>query len=432
MQFCQTGGCKHVFLAYSTSKHSKKVSVAESVKLQKKRLNIYGIFSAILLLLLTFSNTNYAQPPLSIDGWQIKKQGDVFISHPDEDSDFVYTLYLVTPFNGLDLSKVFVAFSKSMAYKWGNVNSCSEVKKILTHNPNIPFLNECNLSIQEGDKTSFITFMGYVKNGFLRYCSVESPKLNKVRKTYLKEARTHFKKILDYDAKSLPVTNANLWIRPAKTAAQKAITKDSLYMTFIQRTKIEFFDSAYISRLSDSIGRVMKYEQEFAVRTKETNKFCPNQIVEPCHSKNHAYYILIEKSKYRLFLCDSTGWLVSYPVVFGAGGGENKEVEGDRKTPEGYFHILSKRVHGKWDKFLAIDYPTKEDVEKFNKLKTNGKITKKAKIGGSIGIHGTWPHEDFVIDRCKNWTDGCISMKNSDIDELYNFVYNGMLVEIEK
>ena len=34
------------------------------------------------------------------------------------------------------------------------------------------------------------------------------------------------------------------------------------------------------------------------------------------------------------------------------------------------------------------------------------KFLRSARIGGGIGIHGTWPHEDFQIDRYKNWTHG--------------------------
>ena len=74
---------------------------------------------------------------------------------------------------------------------------------------------------------------------------------------------------------------------------------------------------------------------------------------------------------------------------------------------------------------MSIDYPTQESREKFNQRKQRGEIPAHARIGGSIGIHGTWPHEDFVIDRYKNWTEGCISMKNEDVKEIYAFTRPG-------
>ena len=80
---------------------------------------------------------------------------------------------------------------------------------------------------------------------------------------------------------------------------------------------------------------------------------------------------------------------------------------------------------------MTLDYPTAESIEKFNLRKQRGEIPANAKIGGGVGIHGTWPHEDSVIDRYKNWTEGCISMKNQDVTELYAFTRTGTKVTIQ-
>jgi murein L,D-transpeptidase YafK len=143
-------------------------------------------------------------------------------------------------------------------------------------------------------------------------------------------------------------------------------------------------------------------------------------------------YIIIDKSDYELSVYDEKGWYATYPVVFGNNSLEDKKMEGDKNTPEGTFHIISKKIHDKWDRFMAIDYPTKESREKFNERKQRGEIPGWARIGGGIGIHGTWPHEDFVIDRYKNWTLGCISMKRDDVEEIYNYSPVGTKVIIRK
>ena len=135
-----------------------------------------------------------------------------------------------------------------------------------------------------------------------------------------------------------------------------------------------------------------------------------------------AVYILIDKSDYELSIYDSKGWYATYPVVFGNNSLADKKMEGDRNTPEGTFKIISKKIHDKWDRFFALDYPTKESWEKFNARKQRGEIPSTAKIGGGIGIHGTWPHEDYQIDRYRNWTLGCISMKNEDVEEIYKYI----------
>lgn len=142
--------------------------------------------------------------------------------------------------------------------------------------------------------------------------------------------------------------------------------------------------------------------------------------------------IIIDKSDYELSVYDEKGWYATYPVVFGNNSLDDKQMEGDKKTPEGSFRINSKRVHEKWYRFLGIDYPTKESWDKFNDRKKKGEIPSNASIGGGVGIHGTWPKEDFIIDKYKNWTLGCISMKKDHLFELYGFTPIGTSVVIRK
>jgi lipoprotein-anchoring transpeptidase ErfK/SrfK len=37
-----------------------------------------------------------------------------------------------------------------------------------------------------------------------------------------------------------------------------------------------------------------------------------------------------------------------------------------------------------------------------------------------------------VIDRYKNWTLGCISLKNSDVEEIYTYIPVGTTITITK
>ena len=145
-----------------------------------------------------------------------------------------------------------------------------------------------------------------------------------------------------------------------------------------------------------------------------------------------AYYIIIKKHAYELNVYDAKGWLATYPVVFGNKDLKDKMVEGDRETPEGDFKIASKRVHEKWCRMMILDFPNAESIQKFNERKQRGIIPANAKIGGGVGIHGTWPREDFAVDRYDNWTQGCISMKNSDVIELFNMIPVGTRVSIQK
>lgn len=143
-------------------------------------------------------------------------------------------------------------------------------------------------------------------------------------------------------------------------------------------------------------------------------------------------YIVIDKRKYELSVYDAQGWYATYPVVFGNNSLADKKMEGDRNTPEGNFKINQKNLHAKWDRYMGIDYPNKESLEKFAARKQRGEVPPNAKPGGAIGIHGTWPGEDYVVDRFTNWTNGCISLKRNDVEDLYSYVPMGTPVTIKK
>lgn len=150
------------------------------------------------------------------------------------------------------------------------------------------------------------------------------------------------------------------------------------------------------------------------------------------HTMTGTPYIIIDKSDYELQIFDDEGWYATYPVVFGSKDLNDKLMEGDRRTPEGSFRIASKRPHEKWDKMMLLNYPTPADIEKFNQRKARGIVPSNAKIGGGIGIHGTWPRDEMAVDRYQNWTNGCISMKREQVEEIYSLIPVGTNVTIRR
>lgn len=158
-----------------------------------------------------------------------------------------------------------------------------------------------------------------------------------------------------------------------------------------------------------------------------------NSYATEVYCVNHPCKILIEKSKYQLSVYDEIGWIKTYPVVFGSDDQSDKQYEGDKKTPEGIYKIVNTIFEPqRWDRFLALNYPTSQNIEKFNRIKST--LPKNATIGGGIGIHGTGTRPDVTIDLRFNWTNGCISMKNKDVEELYNIIskQSGTEVKIVK
>jgi murein L,D-transpeptidase YafK len=124
--------------------------------------------------------------------------------------------------------------------------------------------------------------------------------------------------------------------------------------------------------------------------------------------------------------------LKKYDCVFGGNPIDDKKYEGDKCTPEGVFHIQAKYPHQDWNKFILIDYPTAQSWKKFEANKAHGKIPFGAQIGGSIGIHGVPAKKEYLIDKTINWTLGCISLRNADVDEIYRYVKVGTKVTIAK
>lgn len=154
--------------------------------------------------------------------------------------------------------------------------------------------------------------------------------------------------------------------------------------------------------------------------------FCVISIGKPLCS------IKISKSANTLSVYRGSQLIKSYPVVFGFNPKDDKLREGDGCTPEGKFKVKAMYPHAKWSKFLWIDYPNAESVKKHEQAEKKGVIPANSPIGGSIGIHGVPAGLNILIDLHQNWTLGCISLKNRDVDELYQFAYPGMLVEIIK
>jgi len=140
--------------------------------------------------------------------------------------------------------------------------------------------------------------------------------------------------------------------------------------------------------------------------------------------------ILIEKSEYKLTILYNGAKIKSYPVVFGSNPIDDKLREGDCCTPEGLFSVRDLYPHRSWSKFIWIDYPTSESWENHNSALAEGLIPQNSSIGGEIGIHGVPNGCDNLIDEKYNWTLGCISLKNSDVNEIYKIIKDGIKIEI--
>jgi len=132
----------------------------------------------------------------------------------------------------------------------------------------------------------------------------------------------------------------------------------------------------------------------------------------------------------RVYVYYKGEFLTAYQCVFGNNVQGQKLCEGDKKTPEGWFTITNIRKHGTWDYFMDIDYPNAESYRNHEEAKKQGLIPANARIGGLVGIHGVWQGGDQAIKNKFNWTDGCVSLTNDNIEKLATIVQPGTRVWI--
>lgn len=123
----------------------------------------------------------------------------------------------------------------------------------------------------------------------------------------------------------------------------------------------------------------------------------------------------------------------SYPAVFGLANSGHKLHEGDLRTPRGLYMIVDKRPHRRWAHFLLLDYPNARDRERYWQALEAGELPREGDgwigIGGQVGIHGSDKPE--LNGRNVDWTLGCISLRNEDVEDLAALVPVGTLVLIE-
>ena len=140
--------------------------------------------------------------------------------------------------------------------------------------------------------------------------------------------------------------------------------------------------------------------------------------------------LVVHKLSRRLTLYRGITPLKTYKIVLGNDPYNDKLRQGDTCTPEGVYRVVCKYPHRKWDYFILLDYPNTENWLKFGRAKKAGKVPPDADIGGAIGIHGTeFPYRNLSG---MNWTKGCVSLLNGDLEEIYPLINNKTLVVIKK
>ncbi len=147
--------------------------------------------------------------------------------------------------------------------------------------------------------------------------------------------------------------------------------------------------------------------------------------------------IYVYKEKRRLYVIQSNVLVRDYPIGLGFHPSGDKEREGDGRTPEGDFLICQKNPASRFAKALVLNYPDRSHAERaffagvlsppeFKEIliaaERGAKPPMDTLLGGQIYIHAGGANRD--------WTNGCVALYNSDMDELFKIASTGTPVHI--
>ncbi len=137
--------------------------------------------------------------------------------------------------------------------------------------------------------------------------------------------------------------------------------------------------------------------------------------------------IVVYKSKKTMYLYRQDKMIQKYKISLGKNGLKGHKIsEGDYKTPEGSYCIVSKKCDPRLYRSMLISYPDAQDMARAK--------AKGVKPGGYVTIHGQpkWNAngrgDKYTLQR--DWTEGCIAIPNKAIDFLWSAVTPGVKVEI--
>ncbi len=144
--------------------------------------------------------------------------------------------------------------------------------------------------------------------------------------------------------------------------------------------------------------------------------------------------IVVEKSERILSLYQDGILIKSFPCSLGWNPELPKTHQGDGATPEGLYYISAKRPSKKYKFFLEISYPNLKDIQR---AYWEGRISEEeykqyyesilhnkhlpGPLGNNIGIHGGGLFRKRKNGLMRDWTHGCIALKDRDIKAVYKF-----------
>ncbi len=129
----------------------------------------------------------------------------------------------------------------------------------------------------------------------------------------------------------------------------------------------------------------------------------------------------IHKEERLLFLDGTDGVLANFSIGLGFAPVGHKQFEGDGRTPEGSYVIDRRNPNSAFHLSIGISYPNEEDIAFAE--------SQDRSPGGDIFIHGG-PRRGIDPRNVRDWTAGCISITDLQIERVYAMVQDGTPIDL--
>lgn len=135
--------------------------------------------------------------------------------------------------------------------------------------------------------------------------------------------------------------------------------------------------------------------------------------------------VVVEKKNRTLKLLSNGKVLKSFQIALGKNPIGRKHLQGDHKTPEGIYMLDRRNERSRYYRSIHISYPSASDRAEAAKY--------GADPGGDIMIHGLPNGFGWLVaaHRKMDWTEGCIAVTDSEMDEIWKMVPDGTVIEIQ-
>lgn len=132
--------------------------------------------------------------------------------------------------------------------------------------------------------------------------------------------------------------------------------------------------------------------------------------------------IVVDKSERKMWLLSGSTAIKEYDIGLGNAPVGDKNFEGDGKTPEGNYFIDRRNPNSEYHLSLGVSYPSPQDTVEAAAFGRSA--------GSDIFIHGRGSEGNAKVGNNWDWTAGCITVSDDEVEDVYAMVRDGTPIQI--